>query len=130
VGISCSGNKPEVLSSDKGERQLSKILEILTYLKPDGDFPIRSFVETNVKYQNIGTTVIIISTTAAVELQEATEVIKQRGLYPMLIILDAISFGGKGNAIKIKENLLNSKILIANIKYGDQIKQTLQKELS
>ena len=130
VGFSCSGKIPEFLPSDKGERQLSKILEILTYTKPDGDFPIRSFIESNVKYQNLGTTVIIITTTASIELRNVAEVIKQRGLYPILIILDAHSFGGKGNVIKLKENLHKSKILVINMKYGDQINKTLQEELS
>ena len=64
------------------------------------------------------------------ELRDAAEIIKQRGLYPVIIILDAISFGGKGNAAKVKENLLYSKTPIANFKYGDQIKDILQKYLS
>jgi len=130
VGFSCSGKNIEILSTDKGERQLSKILEILTFMKFDGDLPIRGFIETNIKYQNFGTTVIIITTSAAVELREAAEIIKQRGLYPVIIILDAKSFGGKGNATRVKENLLYSGIRVANFKYGDQIKDTLQKYLS
>ena len=130
VGFSCSGKNIEILSTDKGERQLSKILEILTFMKFDGDLPIRGFIETNIKYQNFGTTVIIITTSAAVELREAAEIIKQRGLYPVIIILDAKSFGDKGNATRVKENLLYSKIPVANFKYGDQIKDTLQKYLS
>lgn len=130
VGFSCSGKNIEILSSDKGERQLSKILEILTFINSDGVLPITGFIESNANYQNLGTTIIVITTSAAVELRDAAEIIKQRGLYPMIILLDAISFGGKGNATKVKENLLYSKIPIANLKYGDQIKDTLQEYLS
>lgn len=130
VGFSCSGKNIEILSSDKGERQLSKILEILTFINSDGDLPITGFIESNANYQYLGTTIIVITTSAAVELRDAAEIIKQRGLFPVIIILDAISFGGKGNATKVKENLLYSKIPIANLKYGDQIKDTLQKYLS
>ena len=123
-------NYIEILFTDNGQRKLSKIFEILTLINSDGDLPIRGFIESNANYQNLGTTIIVITTSAVVELRDAAEIIKQRGLYPVLIILDAISFVGKGNATKVKKNLLYYKISMANFKYGDQIKDTLQKYLS
>lgn len=127
VGFSCSGKNIEVLTTDKGDRQLSKILEILTFMKSNGNLPIQRFVETKIQSQSFGTSVIIITTSAAVQLREAAEMVKRRGLYPIIIILDAISFGGKGNMIKVKEEQENSNITLVNIKYGDQLKDVLQK---
>lgn len=126
VGFCCSGKNIEVLPSDKGERQLSKILEILTFLKSDGDLPIRRFVETKIQSQSLGATVIIITTSAAVELREAVEMIKQRGFYPILIMFDAISFDSHANEINVNKDLSDSKTTIVNIKYGDRIRESLQ----
>jgi uncharacterized protein (DUF58 family) len=127
VGFCCSGKKIEVLSSDKGERQLSKILEVLTFLKSNGDLPIRRLVETKIQSQGIGTTVILITTSTALELREVVEMIKQRGFYPILIILDTISFGGKSNPKNMKDTMIDSKISVIKIKYGEKIKDVLQK---
>ncbi len=127
VGFCCSGKKIEVLSSDKGERQLTKILEVLTFLKSNGDLSIRRLVETKIQSQSIGTTVILITTSAALELREAVEMIKQRGFYPILIILDAISFGVKSNPINKQDAMIDSKISIIKIKFGEKIKDVLQK---
>lgn len=127
VGFCCSGKNIEVLPSDKGERQLSKILEILTFLKSDGNLPIRRFVETKIQSQTLGTTVILITTSSAVELREAAEMIKQRGFFPILIILDAISFDSSAKEININKSVSDSKTTIVNIKYGDKIKESLQK---
>jgi len=130
VGLCCSGKNTEILSSDKGERQLTKILELLTFIHPDGDLPIFRFVESNIGYQNLGTTVIIITTTAAVELLHAAEIIKQKGLYPIFVVLDANSFGLKNDAEIEKKELTAGKISSVVIKYGDSIKDVLQKDLS
>lgn len=130
VGFSSSGKNFEILPTDRGERQLSKILEILTFIKSDGELPILGFIQSNANFQTYGTTILVITTSAASELSEAAEYIKQRGFHPMMIILDALSFGGNAETTKFNESSFYSKIPIAHIKYGDQIKPTLERALS
>jgi uncharacterized protein (DUF58 family) len=128
VGFFDSGKRSDLIPAEKGERQISKILDILTHIQADGELPIRPFVESNIYFQNPGNMIIVITTSAAVELQYLASLIKQKGLNPFFVILNIPSLNQGKEDKRIYQQLKAEKIPVVEIRYGSSIKESLEKE--
>jgi uncharacterized protein (DUF58 family) len=94
VGLVAGGQQITLLSPDRGGRQLGKILEALALLRAFGDLPLRGLVETQVKHMTRGSTVILITPSVQPQIAIIVDYLVQRGLRPIIILLDSNSFGG------------------------------------
>ena len=94
VGLVSSGSYLALLPPDRGGRQLGKILEALAILRAVGDVPLRGLVETQVKHMVKGSTVVLITGSTQREMVIVAEYLLRRGLKPIVVLLDAASFGG------------------------------------
>jgi len=73
---------------------LGKILEALALLKADGHLPLRALVETQVKHMVRGSTVVLITPSIDRDTPLVADYLLQRGLKPVVVLLDVASFGG------------------------------------
>lgn len=126
TGFSAAGKVITHLSAEKGFRQLAKILETLAFLQPDGDLRLLGLIQAEAKNLSKGTTIILISTSAEKEIELCAESIRQRGLIPILIILDIHSFLEIDNTRNNPENMPELKSNNIMVKYGDDIKNRLE----
>lgn len=94
VGFVCSGRHLTLISPDRGGRQLGKILEALALAKAEGNLPLRALIETQVKHMVRGSTVVLITPSSSREVALMVDFLIQRGLKPIIVLLDASSFGG------------------------------------
>jgi uncharacterized protein (DUF58 family) len=93
--VSCGRSQsPSVLSPDRGGRQLGKILEALALLRSEGDLPISALATAQAQHLPRGSTVIVITPSVQEEVALAVDVLLRRGLRPVVVLLDAASFGG------------------------------------
>jgi uncharacterized protein (DUF58 family) len=93
--VSCGRSQsPSVLSPDRGGRQLGKILEALALLRSEGDLPISALATAQAQHLPRGSTVILITPSVQEEVALAVDVLLRRGLRPVVVLLDAASFGG------------------------------------
>ncbi len=83
-----------VLPPDRGGRQLGKILEALALLRADGELPISALATAQAQHLTRGSTVILITPTVREEMALAVDTLLQRGLRPVVVLIDAASFGG------------------------------------
>lgn len=96
VGLVAAGQQLTLIAPDRGGRQLGKILEALALLKASGTMPLRTLVESQVKHIMRGSTVILITPSANRDTSILVDFLTQRGLRPVLILVDPSSFGGPG----------------------------------
>lgn len=94
VGLACAGQHLALISPDRGGRQLGKILEALALTRAEGDLPLRALIETQVKHMVRGSTVVLITPSTSKEIGLVVDFLIQRGLKPIVVLIDASSFGG------------------------------------
>jgi uncharacterized protein (DUF58 family) len=93
--VSCGQSQsPSVLPPDRGGRQLGKVLEAMALLRAAGDLPISALVAARARHLPRGSTVILITPSVQEEVALTVDHLLRRGLRPVVVLLDAASFGG------------------------------------
>ncbi len=105
VGLACSGQHLTLIAPDRGGWQLGKILEALALTQMKGDLPINALIETQVKHMVRGSTVVLITPSVFREVAFVVDYLIQRGLKPIVILLDAYSFGGSSGTDRLAESI-------------------------
>jgi uncharacterized protein (DUF58 family) len=105
VGFVCSGQHLTLISPDRGGRQLGKILEALALTRAEGNLPLRALIETQVKHMVRGSTVVLITPSTSKEVPLMVDFLLQRGLKPIVIAIDAASFGGSPGSAQLVESI-------------------------
>ncbi|MDD5467513.1 MAG: DUF58 domain-containing protein, partial [Anaerolineales bacterium] len=105
VGFVAAGRNLYVLPSDRGARQLGKILEVLAILKGDGALAIEGVVSSQARNLPQGSTVVLVSPSVGDGLLVSAEELMQRGMRPVVVHLDAQSFGGREGGERVVEGL-------------------------
>ena len=85
---------PNVLPPDRGGRQLAKILEALALLRAEGHLPISALLTAQARHLPRGSTLVLITPSVQEEVALAVDVLLRRGVRPVVVLLDAASFGG------------------------------------
>jgi uncharacterized protein (DUF58 family) len=106
VGFVCAGQHLTLIPPDRGGRQLGKILEALALTRAEGKLPLRALIETQVKHMVRGSTVVLITPSCSSEVALTVDFLLQRGLKPILVILDASTFGGAQEIGQLADSIL------------------------
>ncbi len=125
VGLVSAGQSMRILPSDRGARQLGKILESLAVLTDEGDLPLHSLVETQARHLPRGSTIILITPSAAETVYQVADILLRRGLRPVAVLLDASSFGGSTNPEGLQASLEFMGVQVCRVKNGDNISNVL-----
>ncbi len=112
VGLVSAGQFMSLIPPDRGGRQLGKILESLTLLRAEGMVPLRGLVETQAKHIARGSTVVLITPAVLPEISVVVDFLMRRGLRPIVVLIDAASFGGLHGSERLVEqiNLLGAPV--------------------
>jgi uncharacterized protein (DUF58 family) len=94
VGLVYADQSLRILPSDRGGRQLGKMLEALALLRPEGSMPLQSLVETQARYLPRGSTVVMITPSSSDSVYKTADLLLRRGLRPVVVLLDSATFGG------------------------------------
>jgi uncharacterized protein (DUF58 family) len=128
VGLATSGSSFNILPSDRGGRQLGKILEMLAIFRAEGVLPLSDLIETQARHLPRGSTVVVITPSASNDVILSSDILLRRGLRPILILVDAISFGGYFSNEKLVPSLLILGIPVYRLCKGDDITKVLSAE--
>jgi uncharacterized protein (DUF58 family) len=121
VGLACAAGKFTVVSAERGERQVNKIMETLAFLQPEGTMPLLGLVTMRAKLLPIGTGVILITPSTRPELLLAVEDLTRRNLRPVVVLLKAETFGGTGESKSIIAGLLRRDVPVCPVGFGDNL---------
>lgn len=94
VGLASQCSAFTVLPPDRGGRQLRKILEALATVQADGDLPFPALLQVQARHLPRGSIVLLITPSTWQEIALAAGNLARRGLRPVVVLLDAESFGG------------------------------------
>lgn len=129
VGIACADQRMTVIPSEKGERQLGKILETLAFLEGKGNLPVNGLVEAISSLIPRGSTVVLISSNSLDILQFSIEVLLRKRLIPIIILIDTNSFGKEQNDFDHPDEFSNLQVPMVIIKHGDNIAEKIESQI-
>lgn len=126
VGLVTSGIIYTILPPERGERQLGKILETLSVIQPEGEMPLWGLVSSQLGHLVRGSTVILITPSSDEKLMTVVLELVQRGIMPVVILLDSASFGRVEGDNQLENRLFQKGIHTITIKAGDDLKSILE----
>lgn len=95
VGMVARGRGYTMLPSDRSERQRTKILETLAFMEGRGEQSVAALVSAHAPLLPKGSSVVLLTPTVSNDLLLTTDDLQRRRLRPIVVLLDAESFGGK-----------------------------------
>lgn len=125
VGFASVGQTHTVLPAERSERQEAKILETLAFLKPDGTLSLAGLIATHAALLPQGSSAILITPTTRPDLLQIVDELVLRYLYPMVILLDAQTFGGPPGTAGLLSALRERRVPTIAIACGDDLPQAL-----
>ena len=94
VGYASAGHALSIHPAERSERQEAKILETLAFVEANGTLSIAELVAVHASQLPKASTAILVTTTVHPNLLQAVDDLLLRHLRPVVILLDAASFGG------------------------------------
>ncbi len=125
VGLVSAGPILRILTSDRGGRQLGKILESLALIRGEGLLPLSGLVEAQARHLPRGSTAVLITSSASDSVYKISDLLLRRGLRPVVVLIDASTFGGLYKSDLIAENLKSIGIPICQIENGVDLTASL-----
>ena len=125
MGLAYADQSLRILPSDRGVRQLGKILEALALLQPTGDLPLQGLVEAQARHLPRGSTAVLITSNPSDEVFRTCDLLVRRGLRPLAVLLDASTFGGYLGPARMIGSLQAMGIPHCLIKEGEDLAATL-----
>jgi uncharacterized protein (DUF58 family) len=95
VGFIAYSEHREVIPADRGERQLTKILETLAVIRAEGRIPLAEIVAAEGAHLSRNTTAVIVTSSVQRFWIAAARDLGQRGINVIAVLMESRSFGGK-----------------------------------
>jgi uncharacterized protein (DUF58 family) len=130
VGLVSAGQSLQVLPSDRGGRQLGKILESLALLQAEGNLPLQGLVEAQARHLPRGSTVILITPSASDAVYKVADLLMRRGLRPVTVLLDAATFGGYFSSEVVENQLKALRVPCCRVIEGADLSAILSTTIS
>jgi uncharacterized protein (DUF58 family) len=121
VGYVSAGRNLQLLPSDRGARQLGKILEALAMIDNSGELPLEGVVEAQAQNIPRGSTVLLISPATGKSIPTAVQNLQFRGFRPIVVMIDAKSFGGKAGSEAVYQEICSFHVPCTIISEGDDL---------
>jgi len=104
VGFASAGLPFTELPAERSERQEAKILETLAFVEANGNLSIAALVAAQSSLHPQRSSIILVTPTTRPDLLQAVDDLLMRYLSPVVVLLDAHTFGGPTSP----ENIVNS----------------------
>lgn len=126
VGVASAGQAFTVLSAERSERQLGKILETLAYLQPEGELPVIGLIQAQAPYLPRGSTVILITPSLDRTIEAGVEEMIRRALQPVVVLIDRSTFGGRRHPEELVTRLRARRIPVALLRRGEDLRASIE----
>jgi hypothetical protein len=115
----------EFVQADRGERQLTKILEALSVVSATGSFPIAQLIANDGMRLNRNDTVLAVSADPSPEWAVALHHIQRRGVNSIAVVIDGSTFGRTDDYTPLLGQLEAGGIPTYRVARGDDIASAL-----
>lgn len=128
VGFVSAGEILTAISPERGERQLNKILETLTFLNPDGTLPLVGLVEAQAPSLPRASTVVLITPSSDPDVDLAVDYLIMRNLRPVIVYVDTNSFGADQGDSGIIYRLKQRGVPVTVLRKDADLASSLEKQ--
>ncbi len=125
VGYVSAGQAFTVHSAEHSERQEAKILETLAFVEANGALSIAALVAVQASQLPQGSSVILVTPSARPDLLHAVDDLQRRFLRPVVVLLDAETFGGARGTENLILSLRERRVPLVVIKCDADLTQAL-----
>ena len=125
VGFVAQGRARHVLQSDRGEAQLFHILESLAVLRASGPYSLQELLKVEGPRIPRGASVVVITPSVNLTALSSVHELKRSGLSPVLVLINASTFGGIEGSAKIAGAAQVEGIPVRMVGYGDSLTEAL-----
>ncbi|MFN8483391.1 MAG: DUF58 domain-containing protein [Anaerolineae bacterium] len=131
VGLITYGQDREVVQLDRGERQLSKILETLAVMRAVGRAPLEQVLTAEERLFGRNSVVIVITSSAFDPWVSILRDYRRRGASSVAVLVEASTFAAnQPSAINVVSSLIASGVPTYLVKNGDAIDAALGQRAS
>jgi uncharacterized protein (DUF58 family) len=128
LGMISYGQRRQIIQADRGERQLTKVLETLAVLSAVGQVPLQEMIRAEAQQLARGTTVIIITPSTDLSWVLSARQMERGGLRVVAVIVDAASFGGPEGSEMLANQLLGIGTATYLVKCDEKLEQSLSQQ--
>jgi uncharacterized protein (DUF58 family) len=121
VGFIAYSQHREVIPADRGERQLTKILETLAVIRADGRIPLAEIIAAEGTHLRRNTTAIVVTSTDQNYWIAAARDLAHRGIKAIAVLIDPHTFGHPRSNESMTTELAISSIPVYLVREGDDI---------
>ncbi len=125
VGFVAYGHQREIVQPDRGERQLTRLLEALAVLRADGRTPLGEVLAVEGTRLGRNTSLVVVTPSVDIKWIRFVREIKRRGMHTIAVLSDASSFGGYGDARVAAIELRSGGIPTYIVRAGDDLRAAL-----
>jgi uncharacterized protein (DUF58 family) len=125
VGFLAYSQHREIIPADRGERQLTKILETLAVIRAEGRIPLAQIIGAEATHMRRNTTVIMVTPTDQPYWIAAARDVNQRGVRVVAVLIDPQSFGHPRSNRNLATELSISGIPAYLVREGDDLAEAL-----
>jgi uncharacterized protein (DUF58 family) len=130
VGLVSAGPILRILPSDRGGRQLGKILEFLAIVRGEGTLPLQGLVEAQARHLPRGSTAVLITPSTSDSVFKISDLLLRRGLRPVVVLINASTFGGYYKSDSIISSLKSIGVPVCLIDNGIDLSTSLSLAVS
>ncbi len=125
VGVVAYSQRRETLAPDRGERQLTKAMEMLAVIRATGTVPVAQIISAEGKSLGRNTSVVVVTPSDDTRWVDSLRDLRRRGIRGIGILTDANSFGGKANTEATIASLRHNGIRAYRVREGDDLSSAL-----
>lgn len=126
IGFVTYAQHRETQSCDVGDRQLNKIMEMLSVLRAQGHVPFDRVLRAEGAQLPRGATVIAITPSTDLAWAVTCQQLVRSGLHVVAVVIDAQSFGGSTSSLPVVAALAEAGAVVRVLRYGDQFATALE----
>lgn len=125
VGLECQGEVLHHLPPDRGFRQMGKILETLALCQAVGHISFPALLATHAQHLPRGSVIVLITPSTQPEIAVNVDLLMRMSLYPIVVLLDNLSFGGKPGTDELVTSIQAMGVPVYHVENGAILKDVL-----
>lgn len=130
VGLVARGEDAHVLPADRGDPQMTRILEALSIFKASGSTSLAEALAANGQRFGRHTTVVLITPAADHDWLAAVRFLVRRKVKVAAVLLDASTFGARGSVLPVMSALAALGVPACTVKRGESLPAALRLEMT
>lgn len=125
LGFAAYTPNREVHQPERGNRQLTRILETLAVSRSFSQYSLGQMLTLETPYFTRGTTLIVVTSSVDLNWVHEAQILSRRGIQPMCIFIDPATFDSKQSSDEMRGILQLAKIPTIVVKFGDDLGSVL-----